>query len=127
MFPVDARLEHAVHRFQEIVAMGLDMETNQVCSQQAFQQFTPPGTDAEGFRIRPGNMPEDGYTRVRPVQFNQPRQQSEVIILNQYNWPRRIGDLFQYCFSKFSVHFEIALPIGRAKNRTSMGNMTERP
>ena len=43
---------------------SLNVEADEVRAQQAVQQLTLPRANAEGFRIRPGNMPEDGHARV---------------------------------------------------------------
>src|SRR5579864_1636244 len=83
--PLDARLERSVDGLQNIVAMRLNVKADQVGAQQSFQQFALPWTNAERLRIRPGNMPENGYARIRPSLFDQVRKQGEVIILNQHH------------------------------------------
>ena len=54
-----------------------------------FRAFTPvdelalPRTDAESFRIGPGNVPEDGDARVWPCFFDHSREQSKMVVLSE--------------------------------------------
>ena len=65
--PIDARFQRAVHGLQKVVAVRLDVEADQVGAQQAVEQFALPRADAEGLRIRPGDVPEDGDARIRAL------------------------------------------------------------
>ena len=47
MLPVDSRFQRTVHRLQKVVAVGLDVEADQVGAQQAVQQLRLPRADAE--------------------------------------------------------------------------------
>ena len=64
--PIDAGLQRAVHGFQKIVAVRLDVEADEVRAKQAVQQLALPGANAERLRIGPGNVPEDGHAGIRP-------------------------------------------------------------
>jgi hypothetical protein len=45
----------------------LNMETEQVRAQHALKDLLLPGTNAEGFRIRPGDMPEQSDPGIGPT------------------------------------------------------------
>src|SRR5579871_1029604 len=45
--PVNSGFQCVIHGVEEIIAVGLDMEANQVRSEQAVQQFALPRTDSE--------------------------------------------------------------------------------
>src|SRR5260370_40222330 len=77
-FPLDARLQRTIDGIQEVVAMRLNVKADEIRAQQSFQQFALPRTDPEPFRIRPGDVPEDGHARVRTLLFDQARDQREV-------------------------------------------------
>ena len=81
--PCGERFDGAIDARQKIVAMRLDVEADQVGAQQPVNQIARPRADAEDFRIGPGNMPEDGDTRVRPRFLDHARQQREVIVLRE--------------------------------------------
>jgi hypothetical protein len=85
VLPIHARLDHAVDGFEKVVAMRLDVKADQIGAEQAIHQLALPGANAEGFRIRPGNVPEDGHAGIRPLFLDQPRQQGEVIILHEHH------------------------------------------
>ena len=79
--PIRKRLQRSVDGFQKIVAMRLNVEPDEIGSQQAIDQLALPRTDSEDFRIGPGNVPEDGHTRVGACFLHHSRQQCEVIVL----------------------------------------------
>ena len=80
--PLNARLQGRVHGLQKIVAMRLNMETDEIGPQQPFQQLVLPWTYPEGLRIRPWYMPEDSDASVRAPFFDQLRQKRKMVILN---------------------------------------------
>ena len=82
-FPVDPRFQSAVHTFQKIIAVLLNVKADQVRPQQAIHQLALIWANTEHFRVRPGNMPEDRHSRVRTFSLYQARQQSEVVVLRQ--------------------------------------------
>ena len=65
--------------------MRLDVEAHQVGAQQTFQELALPRADAERFRIRPGNVPENRDARIGPRFLDEPRHQSEVVVLDQHH------------------------------------------
>src|SRR6478609_8302651 len=93
--PVNPALECAVHGLQKIVAVRLHVEADQIGSEQAFEQLRLPWANAKCFRIWPRDVPENGYTRIRPFLLDQLREQCEVVILQQDHGLREAVDLFQ--------------------------------
>ena len=64
MLPVDLGFQRAVDGVQEVVAVVLDVEGQQVVAQQAVENFLLPGADAEHLGIRPGNVPELDHDQI---------------------------------------------------------------
>ena len=85
MLAIDSRLERAIDGIQKIIAMGLNMEADQVRSQQPIEQLALPRADPKRLRIRPRDMPKDSDPGVRPPFLDHLRQQRKVVILDQYN------------------------------------------
>src|SRR5580693_4792553 len=127
MFPVHARLHHPVYRLQEVVAVSLHVEADEIGPQQTIHQLTLPRTDAKGLRVRPRDVPEDRHTRIRPLLFDQPRQQSEVIILDQNHRAGYVSDFFQHGVGELAVNLLVVLPVGGTEDGAGVRNMTEWP
>ena len=125
--PLDAGFKGLIHRLQKIIAMRLDMEADQIGAQQSVQEFPLPGADPEGFRVGPGNMPEDCDPRVGPLRFYEPGQQREMIILNQNERLLRIFDFLQHGLREFLIYTLVMFPVPGPKHGPCMSDMTERP
>src|SRR3954463_14389377 len=84
-FAIDPALQEAIHSLNETVTAKLGMKSNNGAAEQSFDHLRLPWADAEGFRIRPRNVPE-GYDR-RPGQALTDHSWSkrEVIVLDQHN------------------------------------------
>src|SRR3989338_10967104 len=95
MLIINAAFKEPVHRFDEVIAMELRMETDKVRAEHALEKAFTPWANAERFRIRPRDVPEDRHPRVRPCRFDQMRQQREMIILYQNMRFRHPVDLLQ--------------------------------
>ena len=124
---VRARLEHAIHRGQKIVAVKRNVKPDQVGTEEAVKQFGLPGTNSEGLGIGPGDMPEDCDTRIGPFLLDEARQQSKVIVLHKDHRVWTVRHLLKQRVGKALVHELIALPVGRAKDGPGMRNVTKRP
>src|SRR5438128_179762 len=81
--PLDAGFEEAVDGFQEIPAVCLDVEADDVRAEQAFEQLLAPGTDAECLRVRPRDMPEDGDACVGTLCLHHRWKAREVVVLDE--------------------------------------------
>ena len=55
---IDARLDAAVDGFEEVVAVVLHVERQQIVAEQAVENLVLPRADAERFAVGPGNVPE---------------------------------------------------------------------
>ena len=62
----EAGFQAAINAFEEIVAVVLNVEAQQVVAEQPVQQFLGPGANAEHFVIGAGDVPELGHDQVRP-------------------------------------------------------------
>ena len=127
VFPVDARFDNAVDRLQEVGAVRLNVEAEEIGAQQPVHQFALPRTNPERLRIRPGNMPEDGHARVGPALLDHSRQQGKVIILHQHDRAADVLHLFQQGVRELAVHFLIMLPVAGAEQRARVGDVAKRP
>src|ERR1700758_1420600 len=110
--PLDPRFQRAIHGLEEIVAVGLDVKTNQVRAKQAVEDFTLPRADSECFWIRPRNVPENRHSRVGTRFFNHAWQQSKVIVLHKDQRMLRGLNFLQHRISKLPICVLIAFPIG---------------
>src|SRR6202035_941900 len=117
----------AINAKQEIVAVRLDVKANQVGAEQAVDQLTLPRADGEHFGIGPGNVPEDGHTRVGPGFFHHAGKQREVIILRENDWRLHAFHLFQQGIREAAVNLLIAEPVFGTKNWSRVGDVAKRP
>src|SRR5580698_8893228 len=115
MLPIDARLDNAINCLQKIVAVGLNVEADEIGAKQAVNQLPLPWTDAEGLRIWPRNVPEDSDTGIGPFFFDQPRHKRKVVVLYEDDGIFFVPDFFQQRLGKLRVDVLIVLPVTRAK------------
>ena len=127
VLPIDTGLQGAVHCFQKVVAMRLDVESDQVRSEHAVEQLALPGTDGERLGIGPGNVPENRHTRVGTPFLDHARQEGKVIILHEHGGARFTFHLVEESVGEFPVHGLVVLPIPGAERRAGMGNVAQRP
>ncbi len=81
--PVPAALQGAIDTFEEVVAVVLGVEAEQVVAEQAVQNLPRPRADQELVHVRPGDVPEVGDGQIGPGFLEQTGQQGEVIILDE--------------------------------------------
>ena len=124
---LDARFQHAVHGFQEIVAVRLDVEAHQIGAQQPVQQFALPGANPERFRIGPGNVPEDRHPGVRARALDQLRQQGEMVVLHHDHRTFFVADLFQHGRRELPVDGLVMFPVFRAERGPGVRDVAQRP
>ena len=70
---------------QEITAVLLQMETKEVVSQQALQQFPAPGTGTVNLPGGPGDVPEMHHGEIRNTLAEEGRAERQVVILEPDN------------------------------------------
>ena len=95
-FVLYAGFEVAVDGLQEVLAVESGMEAEDGAAEHALEQLLPPGTDAEGFGIGPGNVPERDDRGPGQDFADHPRQEGEMVVLHEDHrvvafrplWPR---------------------------------------
>ena len=107
--------------------MRLNVKSHQIRSQQAIHQFALPRANPKRLGIRPGNMPENRYSGIRPLLFDHSRQQREVVILHQNHRLFGVLHFFEQGIGELTVDGLILFPIVGSKDRTRVRDMTERP
>ena len=127
VFPVNTGFQRTVHGLQEVCAKRLDMEPDQIGPQQSIHQLPLPRTNAERFRMRPRNMPENRDPRIGTLLLDHPGQQSKVIVLCQQQGILCPRHFLQHCISKLLVYLPVMLPVGVTEGRPHMGHVTQRP
>src|ERR1700685_1494344 len=127
VLPVDSRLQSAVHRLKKIIAMRLDVKSNQVGAEHSVNQFPLPRADAKRLRVRPGNVPEDCNPSIRTFALNQSRNEREMVVLQQQQRLLEIGHLFERSIGKLLIDLAISLPVRRTEDRASVRDVTQRP
>ena len=125
--PFGESFEGAVHCCQEIIAVRLDVETDEIGSQKAIQQFALPGADAEDFGIGPGDMPEDGYASVGARFLDHAGKQREVIVLDEDDGRFGAFHFLEHGVGKVAIHALVIQPILGPKDRARVRDVTERP
>ena len=123
---IDPGFQEAIDALDEVVAVELDMESDDRAAEKPVQDLLAPRTDAEHLRVRPRDMPEGDDRRFGQPLADQPRQQGEVIILDQHDRVSGFG-LLDHDLGELPVHGLIAFPVGGAENRPREGDVTQRP
>jgi len=63
--------------------MILNVKSQQIISQQTFQDFFSPRANSEGLRVGPWNMPEMGEDGIGNSVFDHPWEKREMIVLDK--------------------------------------------
>src|SRR5262252_416211 len=111
---------------QEIAAMLLEVEAQQVVAQQAFEQFLPPGADTVDLPRRPGNMPEVHDRQVGETLAEQARTERQVVILHPDHSPGAAAFLRHYV-GKGGIDLLIVAPVERFEHRALELQVAQRP
>ena len=72
-------------------------------------------------------MPEDCHASIRPLFLDHPRQQREVIVLDEHHRFRDIFDFLEHGGHELAVHLLVVLPIGSPKKRTGVRDVAKGP
>ena len=103
-----------VHGLQEVVAVVLGVEPEQVVAEHPVEQFVGPRADAERLRVGPRDVPELRHHQVRPRGLQQPRQEGEVVVLDEDE--RRAALRFlKHGRGERLVHPAVGVPVGRVE------------
>ena len=127
MLAVDTAFERAIHGLQEIVAVRLDVEADQIRAEQAIQQLALPGADAEGFRIGPGDVPEDGHARIRTALLDHLREQREMVVLHEHDRAFFVRDFLEHGIGEMFVDGTIGFPVAGAEDGACVGDVAQGP
>src|ERR1700682_4600276 len=114
--PCRERLDGAVDAMQEVIAMRLDVEADQVGAEHPVNQVALPGADAEDLRIGPGNMPENGDPGVRARFLDHAGEQGEMIVLGQNDGRLDAFHFFEKGVGETPIDLLIGDPVLRAEN-----------
>src|SRR3989344_1701535 len=101
ILPGDLALQRVVHRVQKIVAVELRVESYDVRAHHPHEDLLFPRTDPEGFRVGPGDVPEERYSGIGTIFLDQKGQEREVIVLDQDERRFLILDLLKKGFGEF--------------------------
>ena len=124
---IHPRLNAAVHRVQEVLAVVMDVKAQQVVPQQTMQQLLAPRKGAEDLPVGPRNVPElPAHHPSVTALPEHARQQTEVIVLNEDQRPP-IADLLHHSVGKDAVRRLISRPVLRTEFRPREGDVAERP
>ena len=106
--------------------MGLGVEAEDRGAEEPVDDLLPPGTDAEGLGIRPGDMPEGDDGRPRQPVADHARQEREMVILHENDRILALG-FGHDRIREFLVHGAVVLPVRLAEDRPHEGDMAEGP
>ncbi len=125
-FAVDARLEKAIHRIDEVVAVELGMKAENAAAEQARKDLVAPGADGEGLGIGPGYVPEGDDRGIGQFLADHARQQGEVVVLHQHDGVLGLG-LACHGAGELAVDRDVLRPVARAEGRPHVGDVAQRP
>ena len=125
-FDLDLGPELLLRRQQEVAAIALELEREQVVGQQAGEDLAPPRTDAQPIGIRPRNVPEQRRPGVGAARPQRRRDQREVIVLDE---DRRLGrrELLVDRRGEPDVDLLVRRPVLGAELRPDVHHVAERP
>jgi hypothetical protein len=123
---VDARLEEAVDRVQEVVAVELRVEAQDACAEQAFEQLLAVRADPEQLAVGPGDVPERDHGRARQRAPDQRRRERIVVVLHEDD--RVVGiDLLEHRAHEPLVDGAVVQPVLVAEDRARVRDVAQRP
>ena len=125
-FAIDARLDEALDRVEEIVAVKLRVKAENAAPQQPVEHLFAPRADPECLRVGPGDVPEGDDGGFGERLADQARQQREVIIVHEDDRVVRAG-LVDHRAREQAVGRGVLLPVGRAEYRAHVRDVTQRP
>jgi hypothetical protein len=108
---IDVPPEDSLHRFEEIRAVRLCLESGEVAGQQTIDQLSCPQIPTKHVERRPGSVP-DGYDRGgRKTIPEFARRQPEVMVLDQEQRSGASG-LLGHCGCEAAIQRSIGEEIG---------------
>jgi hypothetical protein len=126
LLAVDARLEEAVHRVEEVVAVLLGVEAHDAAAEHAREQLHVPRADGEALGVRPGDVPEAEHRRARQALADLPRRQRVVVVLHEDDRVLALG-LLARGLGEALVHVAVAAPVRAAEDGRGVHDVAQRP
>ena len=124
---VDARLEHAVDRVEEVVAVELRVEAEDAAAEHAVEQLVPPRADRERLGVRPRDVPERDDRRARQPVADHARQQREVVVLHEDDRDPRTSLPATTASANFALTVRYCSKSDDAERRPHVRDVAERP
>src|SRR5262249_1313752 len=81
--PVDAAPEGLGDGLKKIIAMVLDVKTDDIGAEHALEQLPLPWANSEGLGIGPRYVPKNRDAGVRAAHLDELREEREVVILDE--------------------------------------------
>ena len=126
LFPIDSGLDETVDGFDEVVAVELCVEAEDAAAEHSCQQLIPPWTDPESLEVGPGDMPEAEDGGPRKALADHPRQQREVVVLDENDGIVRF-DFVAHGFGELAVHRDVLPPVLATEDGPGVSDMAQRP
>jgi hypothetical protein len=123
---VQPRLEGAVDGFQEVVAVILEVEGEQIVAEQPVEDLVLPGADAKCLRVGPGDVPELADHRILARGLHHAGQQRVVIVLHEHD-RLGAGNLLEHRVGEPAVDGDVLAPVGRVEHGTRIRDMAQGP
>ena len=123
---VDACLEGAVDRVEEVLAVIAQLEAEQVVAQQAVEQLLLPGEGPHDLAVRPGDVPELRDDQAGIALLEHPGEQPEVVVLDE-DQGRPVARLLDHRVGEQGVDLAVRLPVAVIEGRPREGDVAQRP
>src|SRR6185369_3715469 len=123
---IDTRLELAIDGIEEVIAVMLDVESEKIVPEEAFQNLAFPGADPECFGVGPWNVPELAHNGTRRSLLDQSGKQREVIILDEDQGPG-LSDFVEDSLGELLVDGNVLLPVLFTEEGPLVGDVAKRP
>src|SRR5260370_14399863 len=126
-FAMDARFHNPIGCLEEVIAVRLYVETDQVGAQESIHEFSLPRANAECLLVGPRNVPENCHPSIASSLFDKPGQQREMVVLHQNDRVNRAFHLFYASVTELVVVSLVMLPIIGPEDRPGVRDVAERP
>jgi hypothetical protein len=126
LFAIDARLDVAIDRVDEVVAVQARVKADDAAAEQPLQDLVAPGADAEALRVGPGDVPEREDCRARQAPPHQLWHQRKVVVLHEHD--RILGvRLVADSVGELLIDLLVVRPVIGAEHRPCVRVVAQRP
>ena len=123
---IDSGLHNALHCIEEVGPIVRGVEAYQIVAQQPVYDLLLPGAQSEYFGVRPWYVPELRYDYGRVPLLQVAGQQSEMVVLDEYDC-RIVMHLLQDTVRKETVDPFVRLPVRLLEHGFGVGHVAQRP